>query len=65
MAKPSFITLPSGDAVLSSLIGSCSHYPEHGVMLLNVQGEKLLWITETDNEEARRIRDAIVAKITA
>ncbi len=65
MAKPSFITLPTGDAVLISLIGSCAYYPDHGVMLLNTKGEKLLWVSEADNQTAKAIRDDIVSKMTA
>ncbi|HHQ4789397.1 TPA: hypothetical protein ACSP21_000249 [Aeromonas veronii] len=63
--KAPFITLPSGDALLISLIGSCTHYPDHGVMMLNTKGEKLFWHSEEDNVKARAIRDDIVAKLTA
>lgn len=65
MAKSNFITLPSGDALLISLIGSCTHYPDHGVMMLNTKGEKLFWHSEEDNLKARSIRDDIVAKLIA
>jgi hypothetical protein len=63
--KAPFIILPSGDALLISLIGSCTHYPEHGVMMLNTKGEKLFWYSEEDNVKAQAIRDDIVAKLIA
>jgi hypothetical protein len=64
MTKPAtYIKTASGDALLLSLIGSCSHYVDHGVMILNTRGEKLLWISEPDNTLAQSIRDDIVEKL--
>lgn len=63
--KKRFIKLPNGDAMDIGLIGSCSHYADHGVMLLNAQGEKLLWIPLPDNDKAITMRDEIVAALMA
>lgn len=61
--KPNFIELPTGDAFIKSLIGSCSHYRDHGIMILNINGEKLLWIPEPDNTKAIAMRREIVAAL--
>ena len=58
-----FIHLPTGDAVQASLVGCCVHYVEHGVMIQNLKNERLVWITEPDNDKAKAIRDEIVAKL--
>ncbi|NVH52898.1 hypothetical protein HU985_18545 [Photobacterium damselae subsp. damselae] len=63
--KSNFIKLPTGDAFAKSLIGSCSHYRDHGLMLLNSSGEKLLWVPEPDNAKAAAMRDEIVAELMA
>lgn len=63
--KNRFIKLPTGDAMDIGLIGSCSHYADHGVMLLNAKGEKLLWLPQSDNAKAVEIRDEIVAALMA
>ncbi|MDT3320784.1 hypothetical protein Q4Q52_13580 [Shewanella sp. SP1S2-4] len=55
-----FIKLSNGDVMRKNLIGSCSHYRDHGIMLLNTNGEKLLWIPEVDNTKAQTMRDEIV-----
>lgn len=60
-----FIHLPTGDAVQAILVGSCVHYPDHGVMLQSLKNERLVWITEPDNDKAKAIRDEIVAKLVA
>ncbi|MCD9487205.1 hypothetical protein [Photobacterium iliopiscarium] len=67
ITKPdtSFIKLPTGDAFSKALIGSCSHYRDHGLMLLNNSGEKLLWVPEPDNAKAVAMRDEIVAALMA
>ena len=63
--KNRFIKLQTGDALDRGLIGSCSHYADHGVMLLNTKGEKLLWIPQPDNAKAIAMRDEIVAALMA
>ncbi|KJG55140.1 hypothetical protein UA38_21260 [Photobacterium kishitanii] len=63
--KTNFVKTSTGDVIAKSLIGACSHYPDHGVMILNIKGEKLLWISESDNEKARTIRDEINAQLMA
>lgn len=55
-----FILLPTGDAMRKALIGACSHYKDHGLMILNNVGEKLLWVPEPDNAKAAAMRDEIV-----
>ncbi len=60
-----YVLLSNGDLMQKSLIGSCSHYADHGVMLLNTKGEKLLWIPQADNAKAIEIRDGIVAALMA
>ena len=66
-SKPdsNFIKLPTGDAFSKALIGSCSHYKDHGLMMLNINGEKLLWVPEPDNAKAAAMRDEIVAALMA
>ncbi|MEZ9576489.1 MULTISPECIES: hypothetical protein [unclassified Vibrio] len=58
-----FIKLPTGDAMDVNLIGSCSHYADHGVMLLNTKGEKLLWLPQPDNAKAIEVRNEIVSAL--
>jgi len=58
-----FIKLPTGDLLAKALIGSCAHYPDHGVMLLNNKGEKLLWVSEPSNEKAKSLRDEVVTAL--
>lgn len=65
MPKMNYHKFATGDAVLLALIGSCAHYPNHGVMVLNTKGEKLVWLAEPDNDAAKRIRDEVVAKLLA
>lgn len=65
MSKSNFIKLPTGDAFAKALIGSCSHYKDHGLMLLNINGEKLLWVPEPDNAKASAMRDSIVEALLA
>lgn len=66
MAKPNdFFTTPNNDFIRLSLISACCLYPNAGVMLLNNEGKKLFWINEPDNDKATKIRDEIVAKLTA
>ncbi|MBO2568135.1 hypothetical protein I6M39_03850 [Shewanella algae] len=60
-----FIKLPNGDAMRKDLIGSCSHYTDHGIILLKADGDKLLWIPEPDNAKAGAMRDEIVAALMA
>mgnify|MGYP000097222790 CR=1 FL=1 len=60
-----YILLPNGDLMMKSLIGSCSWYRDHGCMLLNSKGDKLLWIPESDNAKAVAMRDEIVAALMA
>lgn len=57
--KSNFVKVSTGDVIAKALIGACSHYPDHGVMILNIKGEKLLWISEPSNDKARAIRDEI------
>lgn len=64
-SNTSFIKLPTGDAFSKALIGSCSHYKDHGLMMLNINGEKLLWVPEPDNAKAAVMRDEIVAALMA
>lgn len=61
--KNRFIKLQTGDALDIGLIGSCSHYADHGVMLLNTKGEKLLWIPQPDNDKAIAMRDEVVTAL--
>ncbi|EGQ7815281.1 hypothetical protein ABVD54_004167 [Vibrio parahaemolyticus] len=63
--KNRFIKLPTGDLLSKDLIGSVSHYGDHGVMLLNTKGEKLLWIPQSDNAKAVELRDFIVGNLLA
>ncbi len=65
MAKHDFIKTESGDLISISMIGGCFLYPNTGVMLLNHESKKLFWISEPDNDKATKIRDEIVAKLTA
>ena len=65
MTKNRFVRPSTGDVIAISLIGLCSHYPDHGVMILNVNGDKLLWISEKNNEKARAIRDEINDQLMA
>ncbi|MCY9877646.1 hypothetical protein OTK59_13900 [Vibrio natriegens] len=60
-----YVLLPNGDLMKKALIGSCSHYADHGVILLNPKGEKLLWIPQADNTKAIAMRDEIVAALMA
>ncbi|HIF9547324.1 TPA: hypothetical protein ACX6S8_003568 [Photobacterium damselae] len=60
-----YILLPNGDLMKKSLIGSCSWYKDNGCILLNNNGEKLLWIPEPDNAKAEAMRDQIVAALMA
>ncbi|WP_217534945.1 hypothetical protein [Vibrio metschnikovii] len=59
-SKSRFIKLPTGDALDIGLIGSCSHYKDHGIMILGTNGDKLLYIPQPDNAKAIAIRDEIV-----
>ncbi|MEC6797023.1 hypothetical protein VXS03_08170 [Photobacterium sp. S4TG1] len=63
--KTNFVKVSTGDVIAKALIGACSHYPDHGIMVLNIKGDKLLWISEPSNEKARVIRDEINAQIMA
>ncbi|OOE78669.1 hypothetical protein BZG73_15845 [Salinivibrio siamensis] len=62
-SKNYFLKLPTGDAMDMRLIGSCCHYADHGLMLLNTEGGKLLWLPETDNAKAIAMRDEIVSAL--
>ncbi|GAK85914.1 hypothetical protein JCM19238_3504 [Vibrio ponticus] len=63
--KNRFIKLPTGDALDIGLIGSCSHYTDHGIMILGTNGDKLLYIPQPDNAKAIAMRDEIVAALMA
>ena len=65
MSNAKYHKFATGDVVLLALIGSCTHYQDHGVMLLNPKGEKLVWLPEPDNEAAKRMRDEVVVKLLA
>ena len=65
MSNNKYHNFATGDVVLLALIGSCAHYPDHGVMLLNTKGEKLVWLQEPDNDAAKHMRDEVVAKLLA
>jgi len=65
MTKNTYIKLSTGDLLSKNLIGACSHYIDHGVMILNTDGLKLLWLSEPSNEKAKSLRDEVVTALMA
>jgi hypothetical protein len=59
-----YICLPNGDAVSNAIIKSVRHVNGKGVVCTDAQARLVVWVSVTDEENGKRVRDILIRFMT-